>query len=350
MVEEVIDGETFDIVDGEEKEIVPISLPKRLDVDGAVEVYRAQREFVSKIMQPDRDYGTVPGTNKPSLWKPGAEKFHRFYGFQVEVKISDKIEQWDVPVSLTAFPLFSYTYECTVKDRNGNLIATAEGNCNSYESKYQWRWSNIPPSKYSIEHLETRPGREIEFKFAIEKKETTGAYGKPIEYWEGWEEDIAEGKATSIKRKTRSGKNLDAYERDASTYRIPNEDIFSQVNTIMKMAQKRAYVGGILLASNASEYFTQDLEDHAEIEEEPDIISFVPDKDIASRKLRRHVANLTGLSLEEAGLYIRYALRDSRMRYTLDNWADVITMLEKRIEAKDHETARTDTVSSEDTA
>lgn len=32
-------------------------------------------------------------------------------------------------------------------------------------------------------------------------------------------------------------------------------------NTIMKMAQKRAYVGAILLASGASDLFTQDLED-----------------------------------------------------------------------------------------
>jgi hypothetical protein len=32
-------------------------------------------------------------------------------------------------------------------------------------------------------------------------------------------------------------------------------------NTIMKMAQKRAFVGAILIATGASEYFTQDIED-----------------------------------------------------------------------------------------
>jgi hypothetical protein len=50
---------------------------------------------------------------------------------------------------------------------------------------------------------------------------------------------------------------------------VPNEDIASQVNTINKMAQKRALVAATLIAVNASEFFTQDLEDwgeYAEIE------------------------------------------------------------------------------------
>ena len=336
MPDEVIDGKTFDIIETS-KEIEPISIPNKLDVDSAVELYRAQREFVTRIMEQDRDYGTVPGTNKPSLWKPGAEKFHRFYGFQVEVKVSDKIENWDTPVSLTTFPLFSYTYECIVKDRYGSLIATAEGNCNSYESKYQWRWVNIAPSKYKLDHLETRPGTEVEFKFAIEKKETTGAYGKPAEYWQSWEEDIEKGIAVSINRKTRTGKYLDAYERDASVYRIPNEDIYSQVNTIMKMAQKRAYVGGVLLASNASEYFTQDLEDHADIEEKPSIYTFVPDKNAAGMTLRRHVAKISGLGIAEAGYFIKYYLESNMLEWTLDEWALIVENLESAIKEGQHD-------------
>jgi hypothetical protein len=43
--------------------------------------------------------------------------------------------------------------------------------------------------------------------------------------------------------------------------RVPNPDIADQVNTIQKMAQKRALVGVCLLAVNASEFFTQDVED-----------------------------------------------------------------------------------------
>lgn len=37
--------------------------------------------------------------------------------------------------------------------------------------------------------------------------------------------------------------------------RVPNERVFDQVNTIMKLAQKRAFVGAVVLAANASNYF-----------------------------------------------------------------------------------------------
>ncbi len=43
--------------------------------------------------------------------------------------------------------------------------------------------------------------------------------------------------------------------------RVPNAEIADQVNTIQKMAMKRALIGTTLLAVNASEFFTQDVED-----------------------------------------------------------------------------------------
>jgi hydroxymethylpyrimidine/phosphomethylpyrimidine kinase len=42
---------------------------------------------------------------------------------------------------------------------------------------------------------------------------------------------------------------------------IPNSEIFDQINTIQKMAQKRSLVGAVLIATGASKFFTQDLED-----------------------------------------------------------------------------------------
>lgn len=40
-------------------------------------------------------------------------------------------------------------------------------------------------------------------------------------------------------------------------------DFFSQINTVLKMAKKRAYVDGILTATGSSSLFTQDMEDIA---------------------------------------------------------------------------------------
>ena len=42
---------------------------------------------------------------------------------------------------------------------------------------------------------------------------------------------------------------------------VKNPDVSDLVNTIDKMAQKRAFVAAILIATNASDYFTQDMED-----------------------------------------------------------------------------------------
>jgi hypothetical protein len=42
---------------------------------------------------------------------------------------------------------------------------------------------------------------------------------------------------------------------------VDNEDIFSQVNTLVKMAKKRALVDATLSAGRLSNVFTQDIED-----------------------------------------------------------------------------------------
>ena len=43
--------------------------------------------------------------------------------------------------------------------------------------------------------------------------------------------------------------------------KVPNPDVADLVNTIDKMAQKRALIAATLIAVNASEFFTQDVED-----------------------------------------------------------------------------------------
>jgi hypothetical protein len=102
-----------------------------------------------------------------------------------------------------------------------------------------------------------------EFDFAIAGAKTDGQYGKPKEYWEMWRKAIASGEAKSVTKKSRGGKDLDAWEMDNTQvmYRLPNPDVMGLKNTVMKMAQKRAFVGAMLLATGASEFFTQDIED-----------------------------------------------------------------------------------------
>jgi hypothetical protein len=213
--------------------------------------------FVQKIMVLDTDFGKVPGTDKDTLFKPGAEKLTTFFGLSPRFEIIREIEQWDGDE-----PLFYYLIRCRLY-RGDYPVGEADGSCNSRESRYRFRWvqeHEVPPG-LDKSKLKRRGGKTIEPKFAIERGQTQGKYGKPDEYWQAFRDAIEKGTAKETIKPTRDGRAMEAYEIDMTTYRVPNEDIFSQINTILKMAEKRALVAATLITVNASEFFTQDLED-----------------------------------------------------------------------------------------
>lgn len=232
-----------------------------MTVGHAMTRYNTIVSFVRQVMKDGVDFGTVPGTDKPTLLKPGAEKLTTLFGLTPQFPIVREVEDWDGK-DHGGEPFFDFWYKCQLW-RGDTLIAEADGSCNSRESKYRWRWvseEDIPPGMNKT-NLKTRRGSLIEFDFAVDKAETGGKYGKPAEYWQAFKDAIANNTAIRTTRKTRDGREFAAWQIDTTVYRVPNEDIFSQVNTMQKMAQKRALVAATLLAVNASEFFTQDLED-----------------------------------------------------------------------------------------
>ena len=228
-----------------------------MSIPQAVQRFNTLVEFVQTVMRNGVDYGIIPGTPKPTLFKAGAEKLTTLFGLTVRFNIVEQIEEWN-----SDEPFFYYWYRCSLL-RGDRLIAEADGSCNSRESKYRWRWVSAQdvPAHLDIARLTKRGGAISEFTFAVDKAETGGKYGKPIEHWQAFQQGIEAGTARLIKRKTNAGKEMDAWEIDSTLYRVPNEDIASQVNTIQKIAQKRAFVAVTLIGVNASEFFTQDIED-----------------------------------------------------------------------------------------
>jgi len=218
--------------------------------------------FTKSIMREGKDFGTIPGVDRPSLLKPGAEKLCSFFGLAPQFEVVEKIEIWEGDELL-----FYFWYKCKLF-RNGILIAEGDGSCNSRESKYRYRWvaEDQIPKHLNKALLLSRAGRISEFDFAIERAETSGKYGKPAAYWQAFRDAIKTGKAVRIQRKTARGMSP-GWEIDSTVYRVPNPDIADQINTIQKMSQKRALVAAVLVACNASEFFTQDEEDQ---DEQPD--------------------------------------------------------------------------------
>ena len=214
--------------------------------------------FVNEVIA-GVDYGTIKGTrdDKPTLLKPGAEKLARYWGYEVDFMLLENEMRWS-PTD----PLFYFRYQARLS-RAGLLVATSEGSANNLEKKYRWRW---------VREDEIEPGLDVaglmkkmtaieEYDFSIDKRETGGQWGKPESYWEAWDRAFKEKTAVAIKKKTRKGEEKDAWRRESILYRVPNPEPFDLINTLGKMAQKRALVAAVLIGCYASALFTQDLED-----------------------------------------------------------------------------------------
>lgn len=191
---------------------------------------RAQVENLrAAVMVQDIDYGLVPGSNKMVLLKPGAEKMCSEFGFYPSFEQVTAVEQFDPDR-----PLFHYRYRAVLyRIGTGERIAEGIGSCNSMEKKYRYRQG---------ERLCPKCG-----KAAIIKGRT--------EFGGGW---------VCFKKKDGCGAKFEDNDPQIvgqQAEQIANPDIFDQINTLDKMAQKRALIAAVLIATNASAYFTQDLED-----------------------------------------------------------------------------------------
>lgn len=195
----------------------PLELPDNELLKTNMRAIKEFQRIVHQNMVAGHDYGVIPGTgNKPTLLKPGAEKITKILGLADTYGFMDKQEDWNKP-------FFRYLVQCTLTAVGSGVVVTQGiGECNSYESKYRYRWV--------------------------------------------YEKDIPQGiTKTDLASKQFTARNGNKFLK----YRLDNEDIFSQVNTLVKMACKRALVAAALSAGRLSEIFTQDLEDIVDQEPAP---------------------------------------------------------------------------------
>ena len=202
-----------------------------MSIELAVERYNTIIEFVSRVLRKDVDYGMIPGTDKLTLLKPGAEKLTTFFGLSTRFQLIERIEDW-TGIDHGGEPFFYYLYRCQLF-RGDLLIAESDGSCNSREQKYRYREAK---------------------RRCPDCKQATIIKGRE-EYGGGW---ICHRKQGGCGAKFPAG---DQSIENQQVGRIPNPDIADQVNTMQKIGQKRSLIAATLLAVNASEFFTQDLED-----------------------------------------------------------------------------------------
>ena len=162
------------------------------------------QEVMKAVMKKDVHYGIIPGTPKPTLYKAGAEKLLVTFRIAADSPIIEDLSTLDTSRYRVTRPGKSiYT---------GNFLGSGVGECSSDEEKFCWRKPVCPEEFY----------------------ETPEDHRRDV-----WKR--IEGKPTKIKQ-----------------VRTRPADV---ANTILKMADKRAYVALTLQITAASDIFTQDIED-----------------------------------------------------------------------------------------
>jgi len=193
-----------------------------MNVEAVVSQVQRIQEVMNKVMKPDEHYGVIPGTKKPTLLKPGAEKLLLTFHLDPQFEIIQQIQQKN---------FLSYASKCTLYHiPTGKRIASGTGSCNSYEDKYRFRWES-------------------------EKRPLSGAY------WAAKKAGDSKKMAEFVGPDERTKKIDGAWYVLGNRHRVENNNPWALDNTIRKMADKRALVAAILMGTAASDIFTQDLED-----------------------------------------------------------------------------------------
>lgn len=215
-------------VDGEFDEnsfaIMPV-----VNLQQALQRYQQMKDFVDKVLKPSVDYGIIPGTTKNTLLKPGAEKLAWLFGLHPVFSPVSITEDW-TGKDHDGEPFFNYRMACALY-RGNRLVVQADGSCNSHEKKYRYRDSQRKCPNCGKPTL-FQSKKDPEF-YCWAKKGGCGATF-PL---------------------------TDERITKQETGQIPNPDVADLANTLLKMAEKRALIAAVLIGANASEWFTQDVED-----------------------------------------------------------------------------------------
>ena len=171
------------------------------------------QEVMKAVMKKDTHYGTIPGCDKPTLYKAGSEILLTTFKISIEPIVED----------LSTADVARYRVLTRGYYRDGTLIGTGVGECSSNEEKYKWRKS-VCDEEFNTTSEDRR--REKWFKGKYDPQTRTV------------------GESYKVKQ--------------------VRTEIADVANTVLKMAKKRSQIDLTLTATAASDIFTQDIEDMPE--------------------------------------------------------------------------------------
>jgi hypothetical protein len=199
------------------------------------------REVMEAVMKKDVHYGVIPGTQKPTMYQPGADVLNVTFRIAPKVAhIEDLSHQDGIRYRITVRGVHQSTEE---------VLGEGVGECSSDEEKYRWRKAVC------------------------------------VEEWNETAADLRREKWA----KDRQGKGYKTKQ-----VRTSPADV---ANTVLKMAVKRAKIAMTIAVTAASDVFAQDLEDLSEELREhltDDAVSAPPPPQPAQRKSEQQPASNQG--------------------------------------------------------
>lgn len=182
------------------------------------------RQFVDDNLTVGVDYGVIPGTQKPTLFKPGADKVAELYRCDTDEPVLDReVEDWDAP-------FFHYRFKVVL--RYDGRAKYGVGSCNSHETKYRYRDAKLKCPTCEAEAI--RRSKDGRGWYCWTKLGGCGAV-------------FPRADEPGIVNQPRG--------------KVENTDAADLTNTVLKMAMKRAQVAAALQLPGVSDMFTQDVED-----------------------------------------------------------------------------------------
>lgn len=190
-----------------------------MSAQGVLKQVTVIQDVMKLVMKDGQHYGVIPGTDKPSLLKPGAEKLGLTFRLAPE---------YDVTVIELPRDHREYRVKCRLFHiPTGAMVGEGVGTCSTMESK----WRYISDFEWT--------GRTV-----------------PKEFWKDRDVALIGGKGF-VAKKNQEGQ----WEVAHIAGKVERDNPADCYNTCEKMAKKRAHVDAILTATAASDIFTQDVED-----------------------------------------------------------------------------------------
>lgn len=169
------------------------------------------QDVMKSVMKESTHFGTIPGCDKPTLYKAGSEVLLTTFQISVRPTVED--------LSTEDEARFRVYTEGTYRG-DGTHVGTGIGECSSSEEKYKWRktvcdeeWNETPDNRRR----------------------------------EKW----CKGKWNKAAKK---------YDPSYKVKQVRTE-VADVSNTVLKMAKKRSQIDLTLTSTAASDIFTQDIED-----------------------------------------------------------------------------------------